>query len=173
MWLMPADCLAQADAFDQFMQNIGRLFDVPALTPEALEMSAGLQFTLEERSERFMPTHTRSSSYLLVQSFPGISNNGSRLVLQSLGTPVDKEWQTLRLSIAGPAWPTCVAEPDLHKRFGPPVERLVPTRSAHARGFSGMPRALVSYRTRYGAKLTFEYINECANSINISSSDSK
>src|SRR6266480_3135924 len=99
--LISGECLAQADAFDQFMQNIGRLFEVPALSPEALETTAGLRFTLEERSERFLPSYTRTNTYSLVQSFPGISQSGSRLVLRSQGMPAEKDSRTLRLSIAG------------------------------------------------------------------------
>jgi hypothetical protein len=122
------------------MSNLGRLFDVPALSPEALETAAGLKFALAQRSEIFLPRYSRTVTYALVQSYPGIGESGSRLVLQSQGLPTEKESQTLYLAIAAR-----------------------PARTSHG------PRLFLSYRTRHGFRIAFSYVNECASYINVAS----
>ena len=169
MCLVPTHCFAEVDAFEHFMANLARLFDVPALSPEALENTTGLRFALAERSEKFLPRYSRTVTYSLVQSFPGIEESGSRLVLNLEGMPVEREWQTLELWIPSRVWPTCVAESDLRAKFGPPAERSLPTPSPHARATAGIPRLFLSYMTRHSLKVTFVYVNECASSVNITS----
>jgi hypothetical protein len=167
--LSSSSCFAQADAFEQFMNNLGRLFSLPALSPEALHDTAGLTFSLAERLERFLPRYSRTVTYSLVQAFPGIGESGSRLVVQSEGMPVQKESQTLHLFIPSRVWPTCVAESDLLAKFGAPVGRVTPRPSPHARAPTGAPRLFVSYLTPHGLNITFVYVNECASGVNITS----
>jgi hypothetical protein len=67
------------DEFEEFLDSIGRLFEVPTLTPEALENVAGVKVALEEKHERFLPKNYTVMTYAVVSVFAGVDAGSSKL----------------------------------------------------------------------------------------------
>jgi hypothetical protein len=128
MWSLPAT--AQEYSFDDFINNLGKLFDLPTLTPEALEKTAPIKVELQQKCET------------------------------SQNETTDAEGRSLQLATLYPYYPPCVAESDLVAKFGRPAERRQSSLRHFAPGQKPPPGLRptsdqVSYNTPPGITITF------------------